>query len=336
MGERLRSDRRTGIVENWAGSSISSLARRWVGRELSPFLYPRLWEEEVGPQPCPFTVRFLPGLFSASLSPSWTIHASHATSRGGRVGWTDRLASPPSRPLQPFPDQLGKPPPYLEGVSRTPPRDLIAGSQTAGMARGCVAPECTPGMGAATRARRGVRDPPGRQRALPISGSHGGWRHFWKPEPPGPASGPRGGPREDQNKKATRVANEAPSQMTHLGRSHRGRESGCGALRWNLEKTGQGCPQKGCWGAAQCDLIVPPHLTEAGTEATSGRDETLTNELPECERHAVWTLKSVGTKLSPGCQLQPHTPSPWIRTWEAPDSGISPSGAWGGDTFATQ
>lgn len=68
------------------------------------------------------------------------------------MGWTDRLASPPSRPLRPFPGQLGKPPPYLEGVSRTPPRDLIAGSRGAGMARGCVAPECTPGMGAATRA----------------------------------------------------------------------------------------------------------------------------------------------------------------------------------------
>lgn len=110
--------------------------------------------EEVGPLPCPFTVPV------ASLSPSWAIHASHATSRGGTVGWTDRLASPPSRPLRPFPGQLGKPPPYLEGVSRTPPRDLIAGSRGAGMARGCVAPECTPGMGAATRAWRGVRDTP--------------------------------------------------------------------------------------------------------------------------------------------------------------------------------
>lgn len=109
--------------------------------------------EEIGPPPCPFTVP------AASLSPSWAIHASHATSRGGTVGWTDRLASPPSHPLRPFPGQLGKPPPYLE-VSRTPPRDLIAGSRGAGMARGCVAPECTPGMGAATRARRGVRDSP--------------------------------------------------------------------------------------------------------------------------------------------------------------------------------
>lgn len=97
---------------------------------------------------------------AASLSPSWAIHASHATSREGTVGWTDRLASPPSRPLRPFPGQLGKPPPYSEGVSRTPPRDLIAGSRGAGMARGCVAPECTPGMGAATRAQRGVRDSP--------------------------------------------------------------------------------------------------------------------------------------------------------------------------------
>lgn len=37
------------------------------------------------------------------------------------------------------------------GVSITPPHDLITGSQGAGMASGCMAPECTLGKGAAQK-----------------------------------------------------------------------------------------------------------------------------------------------------------------------------------------
>lgn len=50
-----------------------------------------------------------------------------------------------------IPRPIKEAPPYLEGVSRTPPHDLIAGSWEAGMASVYMAPECTLGMGAAEK-----------------------------------------------------------------------------------------------------------------------------------------------------------------------------------------
>lgn len=187
MGERLSSDGRTGIVEKLRSQQLHLLTGKVVGRKraFSPSLW---WAEEVGPLPCPFTV-------PVASSPSWAIHASHATSRGGTVGWTDRLASPPSRPLRPFPGQLGSPRPIWRG-SPGPHPVTHCRQPRSWDGQGCVAPECTPGWCAAARGVGGGTRP-WMEGALPISGSHRGWRHFWKPEAPGPTSGPWGGPRED-------------------------------------------------------------------------------------------------------------------------------------------
>lgn len=81
-----------------------------------------------------------------------SLHAGQTASREAAVGWTFKsniISSFSSS--RPFPGQLGKPPPYLEGVSGTPPHDLITGSWRAGMASGYVAPECALGMGAAKK-----------------------------------------------------------------------------------------------------------------------------------------------------------------------------------------
>lgn len=85
-----------------------------------------------------------------SPPPCISIHAGHAISREGAVSWTNKIIT--VSPSLPFSGQLGKPPPYLEGgVYRTPPHDLITGSRGAGMASGCMAPECTLGKGAAQK-----------------------------------------------------------------------------------------------------------------------------------------------------------------------------------------
>ena len=124
------------------------------------------------------------------------------------MGWTfESILIPSSSPSPPFPGQLEKPPPCLEGVSRTPPHDLIAGSWRAGMASGFVAPECTPGMGAAENSAvwhdltGGGWGGSGAERGLSTISSYRGGLHLWKPGPPGPASGPRGGPNEHENKR---------------------------------------------------------------------------------------------------------------------------------------
>lgn len=90
------------------------------------------------------------------------------------------------------------------------------------MAGGCMAPECTLGMGAAAKcavwhdvtAGDGARA--SRHRLPPRLAA------FLEARPARPHLWARGGSREDKNIKSIRVANEAPSQLTHLRRSRRG------------------------------------------------------------------------------------------------------------------
>lgn len=125
------------------------LIARWSRATVSSFLHPSLVMEELrdpclsGPCPSPFRI------FSRL---PLSLHAGHSASREAAVGWTfkSNIISSFSSSW-PFPSQLRKPPPYLEGVSGTPPHDLITGSWKAGMASGYVAPECALGKGAAKK-----------------------------------------------------------------------------------------------------------------------------------------------------------------------------------------
>lgn len=58
-----------------------------------------------------------------------------------------------------------------------------------------MAPECTLGMGAAEKSAVWHDVTAGERSGLPLAGSHGGRRHLWKPDPPGPASGPEKAPK---------------------------------------------------------------------------------------------------------------------------------------------
>lgn len=68
-----------------------------------------------------------------------------------REQWVGRTRLLPSPPLHHSQASWGNPHPIWRGVSRTPPHDLITGSRGAGMASGCMAPECTLGKGAAQK-----------------------------------------------------------------------------------------------------------------------------------------------------------------------------------------
>lgn len=127
------------------------LIARWSRATVSSFLHPSLVMEELrdpclsGPCPSPFRI------FSR-LPLSLSMPAIRHQERQQWVGHSRVISSPPSRPSsRPFPSQLRKPPPYLEGVSGTPPHDLITGSWRAGMASSYVAPECALGKGAAKK-----------------------------------------------------------------------------------------------------------------------------------------------------------------------------------------
>lgn len=88
-----------------------------------------------------------------SLSLSISSHAGHITPREGAVGWTYKIIIISLA----IPRLVEEAPSYLEGVSRTPPHDLIAGSWEAGMASDYMAPERALGMGAAEKSA-GWRD----------------------------------------------------------------------------------------------------------------------------------------------------------------------------------
>lgn len=154
------------------------------------FLSPAGAAVAAGRDVCPrVPVRPPPGTALFVLAVPTPTRAGHATSRGGSVGWTYQIIIAISFSSSwPFPGRLRKPPPCLEGVPRAPPHDLITGSWRAGMASGCMAPECALGTGAAQKStvwhdvtageRSGAR-------------SCGGWRHLPQPARQAPPPEPR-------------------------------------------------------------------------------------------------------------------------------------------------
>lgn len=191
--------RRKLLTEKREVSSISSLQG---GQEklLVPFSIPSCWWRKWGIHASHSAVLLLPLSSLLSLPPSISLHTGHASSREGAVDWTDKIITISSSP--PFPGQLGKPPPYLEGGLQDPTpwlhhRQLGSwGGQRLHGAWVHPGEGCGPEMhSVAWRGCWGVG------RGLPITGSCGGWRHFWKPGPPGPTSGPEKAPKRTKTKR---------------------------------------------------------------------------------------------------------------------------------------